>query len=76
MEAQIKENNMKKWVNWTMMMMEVLELIYDLLVSGQKSSGCNFLKNGTDTKLSRKRERQKQPRWEIYLKDKRYKIKR
>ena len=51
---------------------DVLECIYDLFVSGQKSSGCKFLKNGTDTRLSRKRERQKQPRWEISLKDKRF----
>ena len=49
---------------------DVLEHIYDLFVSGQKSSGCKFLKQGTDTRLSRKRERQKQPRWKIKLKDK------
>ena len=38
---------------------DVLEHIHDLFVSRQKSSGCKFLKNGMDTKLSRKRERQK-----------------
>ena len=38
-------------------LMDVLECIYDLFVSGQKSWGFKFLKKSTDTRLSRKRER-------------------
>ena len=48
-------------------MMDVQECIYDIFVSGQKSSVFKFLKKGTDTKLLRTRERQKQSRWKISL---------
>ena len=47
--------------------MDVQECICDIFVSGQKSSVFKFLKKGTDTKLLRTRERQKQSRWKISL---------
>ena len=50
-----------------MAMMDVQECIYEIFVSGQKSSVFKFLKKGTDTKLLRTRERQKQSRWKISL---------